>query len=275
MGMDASTNDRQSLPMLLRPMRKVLTGVSLLFTMGGWAQVEIDRAVQFSGPSDQRGIDGLDRPTLESSVVTVEASLIGTTTWAEASISGSVLTLTPVVPMSDHRDGALLRFVAPADLHGPITAGCDGLPAVPLTRPDGLPPARGQVIPGAVVELVHANGAWILMGLSENGCPPGTAAIGERLCMERASQPNTLWFPAADRCNDLGGRLCSWDEFYVACTQYASEFSNMLSAWEWLDDSSNHANSAVQVGMTTCTAERWANPNNVTLGRSRCCFTPR
>lgn len=256
-------------------MRKVLSGMSLLLSMCVCAQMEIDKAVQFTGPSDLRGIDGLDRPTVGSSAVTVEASLVGTASWAEASISGQQVTLTPVVPMDSYRDGTLLRFVAPADLHGPITLGCDELPAVPLTRPDGLPPARGQVIPGAVVEVLYANDTWILLGLTGIGCPPGTVAIGERLCMERASQPNLLWFPAADRCNDLGGRLCSWDEFYVACTQYGSEFTNMLSAWEWLDDSSNHANSAVQVGMSTCTAERWANPNNVTLGRSRCCFTPR
>ena len=275
MGLDACTAHDQPLQMLLRPMRRSLTCLGLLLSMFAFAQVEIDGSIQFTGPSDQRGIDDLGRPTEESAAVTVEASLVGTTTWADASVSGTVVTLTPVVPMDGYRDGALLRFLAPTDLHGAITLGCASLPAVPLTRPDGLPAARGQIVTGAIVEIVHANGSWILMGLSENGCPPGTAAIGERLCMERASQPNSLWFPASDRCNDLGGRLCSWDEFYVACTQYASEFTSMLSAWEWLDDSSNHANSAVQVGMTTCTAERWANPNNVTLGRSRCCFTPR
>lgn len=273
--MDTSTNDRQSLPMLLRPMRKALVGVALVFSHCVIAQVEVDRSIALTGPPEQRMIDGLDRPHDGSSMVTVEASLIGTTTWADAAVNGTVITLEPVVPLAAYRDGALLRFQAPTDLHGALTLGCDVLPAMPVTRPDGLPPARGQIVAGSVVEIVYASGAWILMGLSEHGCPPGTAAVGERLCMERASQPNTLWFPAADRCNDLGGRLCSWDEFYVACTQYASEFSNMLSAWEWLDDSSNHANSAVQVGMTTCTAERWANPNNVTLGRSRCCFTPR
>jgi hypothetical protein len=237
--------------------------------------MQVGTSIRFVGPEEERQVTGIALPSDGSAAHTVEASLIGTTTWAEVSVSGAVLTLTPTVPMTTLRDGALLRFLAPSDLHGPLTIALPGLDPTPALRPDGVPASRGQIRGGSVVELVRAGTSWVLTGLPDRGCPPGTVAIGERLCMEQALQPNSLWFPAADRCNDLGGRLCSWDEFYVACSQYGAAFSNMLTAWEWLDDSSNHANSAVQVGLSSCTAERWANPNNVTMGRSRCCFTPR
>jgi hypothetical protein len=240
-----------------------------------FAQLELTGPVVFSGADDQRTIVGLAAPTTQHAAITVEASLIGINTWSEAMISGTVLTLTPTAPITEPGNGTLLRFIAPAELRGPSTLLCAGSQALPLLRPDGLPPASGQIVQGALVEVVLAGDAWVITNRAEVGCPPGTVALGDRTCIERADHGNTLWFPAADRCTNLGGRLCSWDEFYIACTQYADQMTGLFNAWEWIDDSSNHANSAVQVGFQNCTAQRWANPNNVTLGNSRCCFKPR
>lgn len=256
-------------------MRYIATVCASLLLQAAYAQLEVTGPVTFTGPDGQRTIDGLGAPTSQHAAITVEASLIGTNTWAEAVINGTELTLTPMAPLPEPGNGTLLRFIAPADLRGPSTLLCAGSQALPLRRPDGLPPANGQIIQGALVEVVLAGDAWMITNRAEVGCPPGTVALGDRTCIERADQGNTLWFPAADRCTNLGGRLCSWDEFYIACTQYADQMTGLFNAWEWIDDSSNHANSAVQVGFQNCTAQRWANPNNVTLGNTRCCFKPR
>lgn len=246
-----------------------------LLVRASLAQLEVTGPVTFTGPNEARGIDGLAAPASQHAAITVEGSLIGVNTWAEATINGSVLSVTPSAPITEPGNGTLLRFIAPSDLRGPSTLVCAGAPALALLRPDGLPPASGQIIQGALVEVVRAGEAWIITNRAEAGCPPGTVALGDQVCIERADQGNTLWFPAADRCTNLGGRLCSWDEFYLACSQYADQLTGLFNAWEWIDDSSNHANSAVQVGFQNCTAQRWANPNNVTLGNSRCCFKPR
>lgn len=256
-------------------MRTLTAVCTSLLLQAAFAQLEMTGPVTFTGPADQRAIDGLGAPTSQHAAITVEASLIGTNTWAEAVINGTELTLTPMAPLPEPGNGTLLRFIAPADLRGPSTLLCAGSQALPLRRPDGLAPANGQIIQGALVEVVLAGDAWMITNRAEVGCPPGTLALGDRACIERADQGNTLWFPAADRCTNLGGRLCNWDEFYIACTQYADQMTGLFNAWEWIDDSSNHANSAVQVGFQNCTAQRWANPNNVTLGNSRCCFKPR
>lgn len=243
----------------------------------GWvhAQVVLEGPIRLTGPDAERGVDGIAAPSSEHAVITVHGSLVGTTTWAEASNQGTEITLVPAAPLATHRNGQLLRFLAPADIHGATTIRCTGLPPLPLLRPDGLVPALGQIRQGAVMEVIHVDGAWIMMNAPERGCPPGTVAIGDRLCMEANDADNLFYYPAADRCTGLGGRLCSWDEFYIACTQHAAAMSGLLDAWEWIDDSSNHANSAVQVGLGSCTAQRWANPQSVTLGHSRCCFQPR
>lgn len=249
--------------------------VLLCAALSANAQMNVDGPIRFTGPEDERGVVGVAQPAAQHAAITVEASLIGTTTWAEASAAGTAITLDPSAPLTAYRDGQVLRFLSPADIHGPSTITCTGLVALPVRRPDGLDPARGQIRQGALIEVVHAANAWILMNAPEGGCPTGTVAIGDRLCIEATDAGNLLFFPAADRCNNMGGRLCTWDEFYIACTQHAASLNGLLDAWEWIDDSSNHGNSAVQVGFSTCTGQRWANPQNVTLGHSRCCFQPR
>jgi hypothetical protein len=256
-------------------MRTLTAVCTTMLVRIAYAQLEVTTPVTFTGPEEERAIIGLSAPVSQHAALTVEASLTGVNTWAEATINGNELTLTPIAPISLPGNGTLLRFIAPADLQGQSTLVCSGSQSLPLRRPDGLPPASGQIIEGAVVEVVLAGDSWVITNRAEFGCPPGTIAIGDRSCIERGDQGNTLWFPAADRCTNLGGRLCTWDEFYIACTQYAGQLTGLLNAWEWIDDSSNHANSAVQVGFQSCTAQRWANPNNVTLGNSRCCFKPR
>ncbi|HRF81541.1 MAG TPA: hypothetical protein PL070_15805 [Flavobacteriales bacterium] len=250
--------------------------LGLLIALGATAQVELDRPLQFNGTDADRSITGLAAPLAQDAAITVEASLIGTTTWAEATSTGMAINLQPTAPLTSYRDGLLLRFIAPANVHGATAVlSCTGLPSLPIQRPDGLPPALGQIREGVLTEVIQAGERWILTNRMETGCPSGTIAIGDRLCIEAADVGNLFYYPAADRCNALGGRLCKWDEFYLACTQYASQMTGLHDAWEWIDDTTNHFHTMVQVGATTCTSQRWANPQSVTLGHSRCCFSPR
>ncbi len=255
-------------------MRLLFTALFVLSIPLAYGQLVLDNSMELTGTPANGYVEGLSSPTAPDAAITVEASLVGSATWATASAASNAITLAPTVHVENYRDGQLLRFVAPAAVQGPSTLACTGLPALPLVRPDGLEPARGQIRPGAVVEVIHAGSRWVLMNVPGRGCPGGTVAVSERLCVEQASTANTLYYPAAERCTGLGGRLCKWDEYYLACTQHAAELTG-LQNWEWIDDTSNHAHSAVQVGAGTCIAQRSAHPNFTTLGRARCCFAPR
>jgi hypothetical protein len=247
----------------------------LLFALPTFGQVELDAPLHFSGAPPERAVDGLAAPEVQDAALTVEASLLGYAHWAEATLNGDTLVLAPRVPMVAPRDGHLLRFLAPVALAGRAHIACTNAPALPMLRPDGLEPVSGQVRPGQICEVIYTTDHWVLLNAPEVGCPPNTVAVHERLCMEVASGPLTFFYPAQDRCAMLGGRLCSWDEFHYACSQLPTQFTGMLSAWEWIDDSSNHAHSAVLVGLNSCTAERWSHPQISMQGRSRCCFQPR
>lgn len=256
-------------------MRTPLLSLFLFPAMVLNAQVELDGPIEFTGPPAERTVEGLAHPVSQDAAITVEASLSGVANWSTAVVVGNSITLTPVGPLTAYRNGQLLRFLAPMDVFGNTTVGCAGQEQLPVVRPDGLVPARGQIRTGAIIEVLLIDQKWVLMNAPDHSCPAGTIAINEQVCVERASAANSLFYGAMERCARLGGRSCTWGEFYIACNEHGAEMTGLLEAWEWIDDTSNHAHSAVQVGLGSCTAQRSAHPEFTTFGRSRCCFEIR
>ena len=236
--------------------------------------MEFNGPIELTGDEAVRRVDGLAAPISGDAALTVEGALIGTSNWAEASLNGNDLVLDPAVPLTAYRAGLLLRFIAPGNAFDSLFVNVEGLSSFPLLRPDGIAPVRGQIRDGALCEVLFANDRWILMNASESGCPIGTTRVHERLCVETVGMDSMLFFPAAERCADMGARLCNWGEFHYACTQFGTELNGMLDSWEWVDEGANHAHSTVNVGFGNCNAERSSTPP-ITFARSRCCFDPR
>lgn len=238
-------------------------------------QVELSAPLRFTGAPADRGASGTAAPSEETAALTVEASVLGGAHWTTASVAGNTITLNAEVPVTTYRDGVLLRFVVPVDLADSIWLICPGHAPLPLLRPDAIPPVSGQMVAGAVCEVILAADRWILMNAPDRGCPPGTTMVNERLCIETVPTGNMYYFPSVERCAALGGGLCRWDEYYLACVRVGAQLTGLFTAWEWIDDSSNHANTTVQLGRTTCTDQRWADPQLITFGHTRCCFHPK
>ena len=247
--------------------------IATLLAFAASAQVHVDVPLRLIGAD--RGVDGLATPTSSSSLVTVEGAMRNTYAWANASVAVTAITLYTQPPMAAYRNGSLLRFLAPSDLNGTLTIAVDGLAAEPLLRPDGLPPVVGQLVQGAVCEVMHVDGRFVLMNAAERGCPPGTVQVNERYCIETSSFPNQIIYAAADRCAQRGGRLCTWDEYHAACALQGAQLTGMFNEWEWIDDTSNHTHTAGQAGRTSCQSQRGASVLETTIGDTSCCFHPR
>jgi hypothetical protein len=268
-------HDATAFPMLHEPMRGFFTPLLILLSGAVACQVVLDERIDLTGPIEERRVDGLAvLPVSGDAALTVEGSVLGSANWAEASAVENTITLLPTIPLTDQRDGLLLRFIAPTTIQDSLLVIVGGGPSLPLVRPDGVAPVLGQVSAGTLCEILLANGRWILLNAPERGCPTGTLQLHERLCMEVVGQNDMLFFGAAERCADMGGRLCNWGEFHWACTQFGTELSGMLDSWEWVDEGANHAHSTVNVGFGNCNAERSSTPP-ITFARSRCCFDPR
>ncbi|MFN3875773.1 MAG: hypothetical protein ACK4L7_07675 [Flavobacteriales bacterium] len=238
-------------------------------------QVQLSGSLRLVGDDDQRRVEGLAPPTEGSALVTLEGEAQGAWLWADAAAAGSSISLSLTPPLSDYRDGLLVRFIAPANVHGDISIAIDGLPSHPLLRPDGLPPAMGQVRAGSLIEALFAEGRFTLLSAPERGCPPQSVRVHDRLCIDAASPNGFLYEQAVTYCAARGGRLCAWDEYHAACVLVGSQLSSLFNQWEWIDDTSNHSHTADQAGRTTCQSQRSAGVPGTTLGEARCCYHPR
>lgn len=238
-------------------------------------QVEHTTVLRFVGPAGDRTVTGMGDPLTENAAIIVEGSVLNTAHWSTATLTADTINLFVTPALTNYENGVLLQFVVPANIQGALKLRISGQMALPVLRPDGVPPVAGQMLSGSVCEVLFSGDRWILTNAPEKGCPPATTMVNERLCIETASTANMYFYPAVERCSARGGRLCKWSEYYVACIEHAAELTGLGAAWEWIDDSSNHANTAQQVGLANCEANRWADPQLITLGRTRCCFTPR
>lgn len=235
----------------------------------GHGQVRVDVPIQFNGPDDQRTVQGLGAPAQADAMITVEGAVRSEWAWATALAQGDTLDLSFSPAPAALRDGLLLRFLAPQELHGPWWLRAAGYAPLPLVRTDGLPIADGQIIAGQVCEVLHAGGRYHLLNATETGCPSGYLQVNANYCIESYSSDLAIFYDAIDQCALKGGKLCTWDEYQAACFLLDGQFDNMFVEWEWIDDTANHLHTANQAGRTSCEGVR----NRVVNveARVRCC----
>ncbi|MCB9184783.1 MAG: hypothetical protein H6591_12815 [Flavobacteriales bacterium] len=238
-------------------------------------QVETDVPLRFTGPDGDRQVEGLAPPASTTSLVTLEGAAQGAWLWAVGTVNGTVIDLSTQPAVSAYADGLLLRFITPATLSGAISLNVDGVGAAALLRPDGLVPVRGQLVQGSVCEVLFAGGRFILMNASERGCPPNSLMVNERLCIDQSSTNNQLFYTAVSVCAARGGKLCTWDEYHGACIMLGAQLTGMFNEWEWVDDTANHTQTALQAARTSCYSQRSAGNPLATTGDTRCCYHPR
>lgn len=256
--------------MLLGTMRTLVT----LGLLQAWclasAQVSVNTPISFTGSEENRAIDSLGVPATAHSLITVEGSVRSEWAWANATVQGTNLVLDLIPAMENYRDGSLIRFLVPAITQVPTSISVGSLPPLDLVRPDGEVPANAQLISGRVCEVMQVDGRFHLLNSPEIGCPPGFLRVNENYCIESSSSSPVDFYTAADVCAARGGSLCTWSEHAAACTLLQGQFTNMFVDWEWVDDTSNHAHTAVQVGRTSCSSQRAIITS--LLARKRCCF---
>lgn len=246
--------------------------VAALWYWGGTtnAQVVIDAPLRFTGPQAERRIDGLAEPMDSDDLVTVGFSVEGAAHWCTATMDGDTVRLWGQPLQASLKDGTMIRFPAPATVWGELYIAVPNGTVLPLLRPDGLGPVHGQVVAGALCEVVHYAEQFTLTAPHRHGCPPGTFAIGGPGCIDSTLVPDLLFHEAAELCAAKGGRLCSWQEFHMGCVLSDEGLDGLFAQWEWVDDTSNHAHTVVQVGRTTCVSQRGVNPS--VTAATRCCY---
>ena len=248
--------------------------IILLLPFPLWAQVNVTTHIEMAGPDSARTIVGLSEPSENSSALTIGTAAQGKPHWAEATIFDQTIMLDQDVDPEEIGNGMILRFLVPFDLAGELNISLVNGSEYPLRRADGLAPRPGQLLSGGIAEIVFAEDKWIILAPMATGCPPNSMLIRPGLCMDAIPSGDEGIYTAISTCSAKGGKLCTWDEYYIGCTVLNVQLQGMHESWEWIDDNSNHTHTADQVGRYTCRSQRSANPVQ-SVGRTRCCYHPR
>jgi hypothetical protein len=217
--------------------------ISFLWCLNAVAQWEIPTQLQLNGPSDaDRQVTGLAIPQSATDGVSVDAVRYQRTTHASAAgIDQLGLTLNP----------------APTAYTAGMSVSFE--PASPNT--------------GAAT-LVFDGAAFQLTTQSHPSCPSGFLPLLRDVCVEAQVGDTASFYGAAYFCNERGTRMCTWAEWYKACSMPGGILPSVV-AYEWVDAAANHANWAKRVGqddsmLIGCDRGGLAIPQD--QHRYRCCW---
>jgi hypothetical protein len=255
-------------------MRSFHTLLLVLVGHSVFGQVHLDVPVRTSGATEDRGVYGLAPGSDHTSLMTVNDAVLDQVRSAAMTSLGDTLYLTTQPSGTTADAGILLRFIAPSDQPGKRWIAVNGSTPRPLVRTDGGQTLRGQIVQGAVCEVVATEDSFILLAPALRGCPSGTVPITERSCISTTRVLGLSFYGAVDHCAMQGGTLCTWGEYVAACYLVGNQLSGMFTNWEWMDDTSNHTQTADQVGRSSCMSQRSAGPLDPG-GSTRCCYRPR
>lgn len=260
-------------------MNRLLPSLGLaLASVCALAQVHLDKPLRLLSPQDSlRRIDGLAYPSEPSSLITLGTAQQASTNWYAVTGGTSIVQLSGSPQANGYANGMLIRWMPQTARAGTVKVNVDGQGARGVYRSDGLPVSDGQVSAGQVVEMIYMDTAFFIMGRSITDCPPGYLRVSDEFCIQKNDTLSVSIFSALEHCSARGARLCTWDEYVMACTVQGAQLSGLFDDWEWIDDTSDHTHTADQVGRYECRSQRSMDaaehPNN--YGVVRCCYRIR
>jgi len=129
-------------------------------------------------------------------------------------------------------------------------------------------------------QILKWNGsAWVPnTDATRDGCPSGFTSVNSEYCIQTnmLDWTSRTWFNAITACGDISGgsHMCSWAEWYNACTRAASlGLSNMTGYWQWMDDGVSANTYARVAGSGGCTSRDNKDVDVSTNSTyTRCCY---
>lgn len=242
------------------------------------AQVRVDRPIDLNGSTAaDREVIGLHDGVGATDALNARTLQRGAYLFAE--VAGGSSWQANVQPTIAQPQAGLCLLLRSADANmGAVTLSVNGSAPLAVLKEGDQPLQTGDIGAGETVSVVHDGNAFHLVNarrMDRKPCPSGTVEVNGLYCIETQERDTLTYDIAAVICGQQGMRMCTWGQWYVACTQATTlGLENMTGEWEWTNSAANADESVRIVGSNSCThagiASAWGDdalPRNY-----RCCF---
>jgi len=208
------------------------------------AQLEINDTLILSGNSNNaRVINNIADSNDSLDAINVSTVIYKRLIYANANSSTPntiELSLTP--SLTHYTIGQRINFFSPLSNSDAVTVQVDNLFAVPLVRSDGMPLDSLNLATGLLVSAVFDGSQFLIVSEISKQCPSGYEGVNDFFCIEQNDHPAVDFWQAIVTCGDENARLCTWDEWYAACSSSNTAINDMVNNWEYIDSSQNFTN---------------------------------
>ena len=262
--------------MMMAAQRTTLVMAACMAALLARPQVGVDKPILLNGSQNTdkqvrglrdaaSGTDGLNARTLQA----------GEYQYAEVQ-GGSLWEATLTPPLAGLNAGLCLLLRSTDANSGPVTLSLNGGAPIGVVNAGGAALQSGAIAAGETVSVVYDGTAFQLIGarrLDRKPCPSGTVQVNDLYCIE-VQERDTMHYPeAAVACGNANMSMCSWAQWYYACTQATNlGLQDMIGEWEWTNSAANSDIQARIVGFSSCTQAAVANGWSTLPQHYRCCF---
>ena len=256
-------------------MKHALLSMVVIGAVHASAQVAVDKPIELSGAPGDRNVSGLPDGTATDHALNASTLQVGAYSYAVASGADAlVVSLTPALASPIAGTNLLVKITAPNT--GAVTIAVNGSSPYALRKNGSADLEAGDLQPGMMASLVFDGVLFHLTNarrIERRSCPSGFVQVNELYCIEPTAHDTVYLDDASLICGNLNARVCSWGEWYHACTQAGNlGLQNMGNQWEWTNSTANGVGAARVVGATSCT-HAGVGPAYDTLARKfRCCY---
>jgi hypothetical protein len=241
------------------------------------SQVEVNGTLRFTSPNDSlRQANGLYKADSLNEAVSVNDAVYKRFFNQEVSVSDSVFVITTSFEFPAYAPGMSIFVKVPVltdTVNVPSYIRINSYQTINIRGTNNSQVGAETVASGRILILLYNGSEFICTNQAVYSCPSGFKKMNENYCIQIDRNPLATFWNANKNCMDLGYHLCSFQEWYYACSNNAGLNSLPLN-YEWVHTTSNHNIHALKIGSGTC--KTTDSETTATTGLPmyyRCCYT--
>lgn len=218
------------------------------------AQVHASRQVLFSSPDSAKNtVYNLGEPVQGNSAVHARNAATNNLVFDNTATGVDTIALNLALTPDSLKPGMLIGFRAPATINRAVMLAYNSQ-YYHLLSDEAAALKHAQIAAGQMVYCLFDGTSFQLVNTVLPFCPTGFTQVNNRYCIETDEHPLNYFWDAVNYCAGIDAKICTWGEWYYACTQTGLGLLNMTTNYEWVDDAGDHTQFAIAVGSGgTCT----------------------